>query len=202
MFYRPAEGHGLPHNPFNALVTPRPIGWISTRGTDGSDNLAPYSFFNAVAYVPPQVMFASTGAKPDRDNTKDSTAQIRETGVFCVNIVEEALLEAMNITSANLPRDVAEFDRAGLERAPCHEIDCARAAGAPGALECRVTQIITLPGKANTVVFGEVVGIHLRDDCLRDGIFDITRFRPVARLGYRDYTVVRETFSLTRPEDG
>ena len=88
MFYRPADGHGLPHNPFNAIVTPRPIGWISTRGADGSDNLAPYSFFNGVAYVPPQVMFASTGAKDDQDGTKDSVANIRETGVFCVNVVE------------------------------------------------------------------------------------------------------------------
>jgi len=201
MFYRPADGHGLPHNPFNALVTPRPIGWISSRGADGSDNLAPYSFFNAVAYVPPQVMFASTGSKPDRDNTKDSVASIRETGVFCVNVVEEAMLDAMNITSGNWPRTEAEFDRAKLTREACLEIDCARVQGAPAALECRVTQIITLPGKANTVVFGEVVGIHLRDDCLNEGIFDITRFRPVARLGYRDYTVVRDTFTLSRPDD-
>ncbi|KPQ07992.1 MAG: DIM6/NTAB family protein [Rhodobacteraceae bacterium HLUCCA12] len=201
MFYRPADGHGLPHNPFNALVTPRPIGWIATRGADGADNLAPYSFFNAVAYVPPQVMFSSTGAKPDRDGTKDSVAQIRETGVFCVNVVSEAMLHAMNTTSAGLPRDVSEFERAGLERAACNEIDCARVAGAPAALECRVTQIVPLPGKANTAVFGEVVGIHLRDDCLVNGIFDITRFNPVARLGYRDYSIVRETFTLLRPSD-
>ncbi|NIN77265.1 MAG: flavin reductase family protein, partial [Planctomycetales bacterium] len=87
MFYRPEDGHGLPHNPFNAIVAPRPIGWISTRGADGSENLAPYSFFNAVAYTPPQVMFASTGAKPDRDGTKDSVTNIRDTGVFCVNLV-------------------------------------------------------------------------------------------------------------------
>ena len=91
MFYRPEDGHGLPHNPFNAIVTPRPIGWISSRGTDGHDNLAPYSFFNACAYVPPQVMFASTSAKPDRGDTKDTVAQIRDTGVFCVNIVEYAM---------------------------------------------------------------------------------------------------------------
>jgi len=202
MFYRPADGHGLPHNPFNALVTPRPIGWISTRGKDGSDNLAPYSFFNAVAYVPPQVMFASTGTKPDRDTTKDSVANIRETGVFCVNIVAEAMLEAMNVTSATWPREEAEFDRAKLEREACLEIDCARVAGAPAAMECRVTQIIPLKGKANFVVFGEVIGIHMRDDCLVNGMFDITRFHPVARLGYRDYTVVRDTFTLARPDDG
>lgn len=202
MFYRPADGHGLPHNPFNALVTPRPIGWISTRGKDGIDNLAPYSFFNAVAYVPPQVMFSSTGTKPDRDDTKDSVAQIRETGVFCVNIVEEAMIQAMNTTSATYPHDISEFDRAGIKRVACREIECARVDGAPAAMECRVTQIVTLAGKANIAVFGEVVGIHLRDDCLVDGIFDITRFRPVARLGYRDYTVVRDTFTLARPDDG
>ena len=96
MFYRPEEGHGLPHNPFNAIVTPRPIGWISTQDAAGGRNLAPYSFFNAVAYVPPQVMFASTGAKADQDGTKDSVSNIRETGAFCVNIVEYAMLNAMN----------------------------------------------------------------------------------------------------------
>ena len=87
MFYRPEDGHDLPHNPFNAIVAPRPIGWISTRGSDGSENLAPYSFFNAVAYTPPQVVFASTSAKPDRDGTKDTVANIRDTGVFCCNVV-------------------------------------------------------------------------------------------------------------------
>ena len=99
MFYRPEDGHGLPHNPFNAIVTPRPIGWISTRGLDGSENLAPYSFFNAVAYVPPQVMFASTAGKPDRAKGKDSVANILETEVFCVNIVEYAARDVMNATS-------------------------------------------------------------------------------------------------------
>src|SRR6056300_750746 len=99
MFYQPKEGHGLPHNPFNAIVSPRPIGWISTRGADGQDNLAPYSFFNAVAYTPPQVMFSSTSAKADRGDTKDSVANSRETQEFCVNIVSYALMEAMNQTS-------------------------------------------------------------------------------------------------------
>src|SRR5210317_555736 len=112
MFYRPEEGHPLPHNPFNAIVTPRPIGWISTRGLSGQNNLAPYSFFNAVAYVPPQVMFASTAAKEDRGDTKDSVANIRETGVFCVNIVEYAMRDVMNASSEALPREVDEFDHA------------------------------------------------------------------------------------------
>jgi flavin reductase (DIM6/NTAB) family NADH-FMN oxidoreductase RutF len=126
MFYRPEDGHGLPHNPFNAIVTPRPIGWISTRGADGSENLAPYSFFNAVAYVPPQVMFASTSAKEDRGDTKDSVANIRETGVFCVNIVEYAMKDVMNRTSGPWPKETDEFELAGIERAPCETIPCSR----------------------------------------------------------------------------
>jgi flavin reductase (DIM6/NTAB) family NADH-FMN oxidoreductase RutF len=201
MFYRPEEGHGLPHNPFNAIVTPRPIGWISTRGADGSENLAPYSFFNAVAYVPPQVMFASTEAKPDRDGTKDSVANARETGVFCVNIVEYAARDAMNRTSGPWPRETDEFALAGIAREDCRTIACSRVAGAPAALECRVTQILRLAGAANFVVFGEVTGVHLRGDCVIDGRFDVTRFQPLARLGYRDYARVTEVFALARPGD-
>jgi len=199
MFYRPEEGHGLPHNPFNAIVTPRPIGWISTRGADGQDNLAPYSFFNAVAYVPPQVMFASTSAKPDRGDTKDSVANIRETGVFCVNIVSEALRDAMNQTSGAWGREVDEFTDAGLEKATCETIACSRVAASPASLECKLTQIVQLPGEANFVVFGEVIGVHMRDDCMVEGRFDVTRFNPLTRLGYQDYSVIRETFSLKRP---
>lgn len=194
MFYRPEDGHGLPHNPFNAIVTPRPIGWISTTGSQG-DNLAPYSFFNAVAYVPPQVMFASTGIK-------DSVRNIRETGVFAVNVVGEAMLNAMNASSAALPRDADEFAVAGLEKARCSTIDCPRVAYAPATLECRLTQEITLLGNGNVLVLGEVTGIHLRDDCMVDGRFDVTRFRPVGRLGYRDYATVTDVFELARPGEG
>lgn len=201
MFYRPENGHVLAHNPFNAIVAPRPIGWISTRAADGAENLAPYSFFNAVAYVPPQVMFASTSAKPDRGDTKDTVANIRETGVFCVNIVEYAMRDAMNRTSGPWPREVDEFTHAGIDRAACTTIACSRVAGAPAALECRVTQIVPLRGAANIAVFGEVVGVHLRDDCLVDGQFDVTKFGLIGRLGYRDYARIDATFSLTRPED-
>ncbi len=199
MFYRPEDGHGLPHNPFNAIVSPRPIGWISTRG-DAGDNLAPYSFFNAVAYVPPQVMFASTSAKPDRDGTKDSMAQLRETGVFCVNIVEYAMRNAMNVTSGAHPAGTDEFTLADIVKAECDTIDCPRVATAPASLECKVTQITTLPGEANLVVFGQVSGVHIRDDCLTDGLFDVTRYNPLTRLGYQDYSVIREVFPLIRPE--
>ena len=201
MYYRPADGHGLPHNPFNAIVTPRPIGWISTRGASGQNNLAPYSFFNAVAYVPPQVMFASTAAKEDRGDTKDSVANIRETGVFCVNIVEYAMRDVMNASSATLPREVDEFEHAGIESAECTEIACARVAAAPASLECRMTQIVKVEGEHNFVVFGEVVGVHIRDDALVNGRFDVTTYQPLSRMGYRDYTRVREVFELTRPDD-
>ena len=199
MFYKPEDGHGLPHNPFNAIVSPRPIGWISTRGADGSENLAPYSFFNAVAYVPPQVMFASTSSKPDRGDTKDSVSNIRDTGVFCVNVVEYAMRDVMNVSSGPWPREVDEFEKAGVERVACETIACSRVANAPANLECKLTQIVRLEGAANFAVFGEVVGIHLRDDCLVDGMFDVTTFNPLARLGYRDYTKVSELFSLKRP---
>ncbi|SEV90604.1 NADH-FMN oxidoreductase RutF, flavin reductase (DIM6/NTAB) family [Cognatiyoonia koreensis] len=200
MFYRPEDGHGLPHNPFNAIVTPRPIGWISTRGADGSDNLAPYSFFNAVAYEPPQVMFASTSAKPDRDGTKDSVANIRDTGVFAVNIVAFAMRDVMNRTSGPWPRDTDEFADAGIAKSDCATIACARVQDAPATLECKLTQIVQLPGAANFVVFGEVTGVHMRDDCLVNGLFDVTTFNPLARLGYHDYSFVDAVFSLKRPE--
>lgn len=201
MFYKPEEGHGLPHNPFNAIVTPRPIGWISSRDAAGNDNLAPYSFFNAIAYVPPQVMFASTGGKADQDDSKDSVANIRQTGVFCVNIVEYGVRDAMNTSSATFDKDENEFTRAGLVAEECQTINCARVSGAPAALECKLTDIIELPGAENRLVLGEVTGVHIRDNCLRDGRFDVTTFQPLARLGYRDYSRVTDLFELARPDD-
>lgn len=194
MFYRPEDGHGLPHNPFNAIVTPRPIGWISSRSADGHDNLAPYSFFNAIAYVPPQVMFSSTGVK-------DSLRNIRETGVFCVNIVEFSMRDAMNTSSASYAHHEDEFEKAGLEKVECETIAAARVAAAPASLECKVTKLIQLEGEDNHLVLGEVTGVHMRDDCLKDGRFDITTYQPLARLGYRDYSIVKDLFELTRPDD-
>lgn len=199
MFYQPEAGHGLPHNPFNALVAPRPIGWISTR--DGkSDNLAPYSFFNAVAYVPPQVMFASTGSKPDRKGTKDSLSQIIESGVFCVNIATGDLRDQVNACSAPLPAGGSEFEAAGIEAAQCETIDCPRVAGAAAALECRMTQIVRLAGEANFVAFGVVSGIHIRDDCIVGGRFDPRAAGGwISRLGYKDYAAVQDLFEMDRP---
>ena len=200
MFYRPEDGHGLPHNPFTAVVSPRPIGWISTRGRMG-DNLAPYSFFNAVAYTPPQVMFASTGRKADRDDTKDSVGNIRDSGVFAVNIVGFDLKDAMNMSSGPWPQQTDEFALAGLVKAECETISCPRVAASPAVLECRMTQIVTLKGRSNFMVIGEVTGVHLRDDCLVDGRFDVSRYRPLARSGYMDYSVVREVFEMRRPDE-
>lgn len=191
MFYRPEDGHGLPHSPFSAIVSPRPIGWISTRGPEG-DNLAPYSFFNALAYTPPQVMFAG--------GMKDSIRNVAQSGVFAVNVVEEAMLPAMNETSARLAWGKDEFDHAAIARAECTTIDCPRVATAPATLECRMQQIVPLQGPDNFMVIGEVTGIHLRDDCVIDGRFDVTRFGIAARLGYHDYAVVREVRSMRRPD--
>lgn len=201
MFYTPKTGHPLPHNPFKAIVSPRPIGWISTRGADGSDNLAPYSFFNAVADTPPQVIFASTGTKEDRGDTKDSVGNIRETGVFCVNIVSASLTDAMNTSSGPWPREDDEFTRANLARATCETIDCPRVATAPASLECELIEIITLRGASNFLVLGEVTGVHLQDELIQDGRFDVTRYQPLARLGYRDYAIVENVFELARPGD-
>jgi flavin reductase (DIM6/NTAB) family NADH-FMN oxidoreductase RutF len=200
MFFKPAEGHGLPHDPLSAIVAPRPIGWISSRGGDGRDNLAPYSFFNMVAYRPPQVMFASTSAKPDRAGTKDTLANVRDTGAFCVNVASWDLRDAMNATSADHGREVDEFAAAGLLKAACETIPCARVAVAPAALECRLTRIVRLAGAHNWVAFGAVTGVHIRDDALVDGRLDVTRYVPLGRLGYRgDYVAVREAFEMVRP---
>lgn len=199
MFYRPEDGHGLPRNPLNAIITPRPIGWISSRSAGGVENIAPYSFFNLVAYEPPQLVFSSTEAKEDRAIGKDSVANIEETGVFCANIVEYAAREAMNLTSGSYPAEVDEFALAGIARAPCETIPCSRVAEAPANLECRLVDVVRLRGAHNYLVIGQVTGIHLRDDCIVEGRFDITRFQPLTRLGYADYARITEVFRLRRP---
>ncbi|MGV8985306.1 MAG: flavin reductase family protein [Cypionkella sp.] len=191
MFYRPSEGHGLPHSPFNAIVAPRPIGWISTRGRLG-DNLAPYSFFNAVAYTPPQVVFAGS--------LKDSIRNIQETGVFATNVVSEPLWHVMNETSAHLPYGTDEFAHVGVEKSECTTIDCPRVTLSPATLECRLQQIVTLEGGEDFLVIGIVTGIHIRDEYLTDGAFDLTKVRPMARLGYKDYAVIANLMPLDRPK--
>lgn len=201
MFYRPnIDEHGLPHNPFKAIVSPRPIGWISTVDTDGRPNLAPYSFFNAVTDNPPMVMFSSTGAKPDQAYAKDSVANIRDTGEFVVNIVSLELKDQMNKSSGTLAAEVNEFEHAGIVKADCNVVKAPRVAASPASLECKLFKIVDLPGANNVVVLGEVVGIHLDDTVIVNGIFDVTRYTPLARLGYKDYTSVTDVFSLDRPK--
>lgn len=208
VFYEPKDGHGLPHNPFNAIVAPRPIGWISSKDEQGRANLAPYSFFNAVAYVPPQVMFSSTEAPADRDNTglrlKDSISNIESTGEFAVNIVTWDLREAMNRSSAPLPKGEDEFQHAGLSKAQGRLISAPLVAEAPIHLECRLTQIVELksanPQAPNRAVFGEVVGIHICEEVLKDGLVDTASLQPIARMGYKDYAKVTEIFAMTRPD--
>lgn len=197
MFYRPETGHGLPHNPLNALVAPRPIGWVSSRGAMG-DNLAPYSFFNLTAYVPPQLMFSSTASKPDRPGTKDSVAQIAESRVFCINIADGAMREQVNASSAALPAGSSEFEAAGIEMAECETIDCPRVAHAAASLECRMTRVVRLAGEANIMVMGVVTGIHIRPDCLVDGRF-VPASGYLSRLGYKDYAITTDTFEMERP---
>ncbi|MTH65121.1 flavin reductase family protein [Paracoccus shanxieyensis] len=197
MFYRPETGHGLPHNPLNALVAPRPIGWVSSRGAMG-DNLAPYSFFNLTAYVPPQLMFSSTASKPDRPGTKDSVAQIAESRVFCINIADGAMREQVNASSAALPAGSSEFEAVGIEMAECETIDCPRVAHAAASLECRMTRVVRLAGEANIMVMGVVTGIHIRPDCLVDGRF-VPASGYLSRLGYKDYAITTDTFEMERP---
>ena len=202
VFFRPGDDHGLRGNPFNQLVVPRPIGWVTSVGADGHVNLAPFSFFNAVAYVPPQVMFATTG--PHRDGgPKHSLENIRETGEFVANLVTWELREAVNLTSAAAPGDVDELVLAGLTPAPARVVGPPYVAESPVHLECVLTQIVELPtpdpSDPNTVVFGEVVGIDIADDAIVDGRVDVRRLDPIARLGYDQYTRVVDVFAMQRP---
>ena len=196
-----ANNHGLRFNPFKALVAPRPIGWIACVGADGSRNLAPYSFFNAVSDRPPMVMFSSSGRK-------DSMANIEETGEFTCSLATFDLREQMNMSSAPVRRGVDEFALAGLTPAPSRMVKAPRVAESPAAFECRLWKTIELPAPdprhVNIVVFGHVVGVYINDDFIHDGLVDTGALRPLARLGYMDYSVVTpETmFTLNRPEVG
>ncbi len=199
MFYRPdIDTHGLPHDPFKNIVAPRPIGWISTLDKDGKANLAPYSFFNGVNDTPPMVMYSTTGKKLDIDEEKDSLRNIRETGEFCVSIVSFALQKAMNISSAHKPHGDDEYTHAGLTKGTPNVVSAPFVAEAPASMECKLFEEIKLPGQA-FVIIGEVVGIHIQDQHIKDGLLDITSYKPISRLGYRDYSTVTETFSLDRP---
>ncbi len=207
MFYerrqRPAS---LRHDPFKALVAPRPIGWIGTVSRGGVPNLAPYSFFNAVCDRPPMVMFSSSGRK-------DSQRNAEETGEFTCSIATWALRDAMNLSSATVRPDVDEFALAGLDAAPGTLVRAPRVAQSPAALECRYWRTLELPadaakpGEATALVFGEVIGVYIDDAYVRDGMVDTGAMRPLARMGYMQYGVITPdtVFTLNRPavsEDG
>jgi flavin reductase (DIM6/NTAB) family NADH-FMN oxidoreductase RutF len=202
MFYDAnTNEHGLPHDPFKALVAPRPIGWISTRNRAGQVNLAPYSYFNALCDRPKLVFFSSSfGAK-------DSATFAQESGEFVANFVSEHVAKQMNASSVDAPRGVSEFELTGLTEAPCQYVAAPRVAQAYAALECKVTQVL-IPRTVDqndadaVVVFGQVVGIHIAESILTEGRVDMTKARPVSRLGYFDFAVTTETFEMTRPRWG
>ncbi len=201
MFYKIGGPHGLPHDPFKSCVVPRPIVWISTIGADDAVNLAPYSFFNAVATEPPMVMFSSNGKQAH--GTKDSVANAEATGEFVCNMATWDLREEMNLSCAALGPEVDEFAFAGLETAPSELVAPPRVKAAPIHMECIYHQTIELPSRdpsvRNAMVLGRVVGIHISDDVLTDGLVDASKFRPIARLGYMDYARVDEVFAMRRP---
>ncbi len=202
MFYRTQQGSGLHRDPLNAIVVPRPIGWISTLSTDGRANLAPYSFFNAVAYDPPQVMFAAT-SNHAFGGLKDSARNAKETGEFVVNMATWNLREAMNASAVMAPHDVDEFAYAGLKKAPSELVRPPRVAESPVHLECIYTQSLELESDdddPNTVIFGKVIGVHIDDQYIKDGLVDTAALEPIGRLGYLDYVKVEKTFSMERPK--
>ncbi len=199
--YEPSKGHGLPHDPFNAIVGPRPIGWISSRGADGRINLAPYSFFNAFNYVPPIIGFSSIG-------WKDTVRNIRETGEFAWNLATRELAEAMNQTCAPVPPDVNEFELAGLESVASELIQVPRVARSPVTFECRVTDIHQLRSAAHApidswLVLGEVVKVYIDQQLLKNGVFDTANSGVILRGGGpADYFSISEAqkFRMVRPQ--
>ena len=199
MFYETATNdHGLPHDPFKAIVAPRPIGWISSLSATGELNLAPYSYFNGVSSKPPCVMFSSEGYK-------DSIANIAETREFVCSLATWELREHMNATAATVAREVDEFMLAGLTAAPSRLVKPPRVAESPCALECRLVKIVNLGDDDPTladrqIVIGKVVGIHIDERFIKDGILDTAAMKPIARCGYRNYAVVVEQFEMIRPK--
>ena len=201
MFYEPEKGnHGLPHDPFKSIVVPRPIGWISSLDRDGRVNLAPFSQFNNLGYDPPYVMFAAANF-PRHTRPKDSVTNVIETGEFVVNMATYELREAVNITSSAVEPGIEEATLAGLEMIPSRLVKPPRVAKSPVHLECRYHCMLALPGRnleqSHYVVVGQVIGVHIKDDAITaEGRIDVLKLRPLARLGYHDYTSVESFFTM------
>ena len=207
MYFKSGEHKqaGLRYSAFKALVSPRPIGWISTIDEKGIANLAPYSFFNAVSELPPMVMFISApDSRKQADATfhhaKDSLTNIRQTGEFGVNITSEAQIDQMVKSSAILSADEDEFIASGLEKMEAKDIKAPLVKGAPAHFECRLHDMIDLPGTDNragcVMVIGFVISTHIQDDFIHDGKVDVTKYRPVSRLGYKDYALTDKVFEI------
>jgi flavin reductase (DIM6/NTAB) family NADH-FMN oxidoreductase RutF len=200
-FYEPKNGHGLRHDPFNAIVAPRPIGWISSRDSRGNINLAPYSFFNGFCYVPPIIGFSST-------SWKDTVVNAQETGEFVWNLATKDLAQQMNATAAHVAHDVSEFKIAGLTAAPCKLVNVPRVAESPVSFECKVTQIIRLQGADGKeaqawLTLGEVVAVHNDKAMIQDGVYQTGLARPIVRAGRKgDYFAIKpeNMFEMTRPD--
>jgi flavin reductase (DIM6/NTAB) family NADH-FMN oxidoreductase RutF len=200
-YYEPRNGHGLKHDPFNAIIAPRPIGWISSRDTKGNVNLAPYSFFNGFCYTPPIIGFSST-------SWKDSVANLQETGEFVWNLATMDLAKQMNATAAHVAHEISEFAVAGLTPAPCRLVKAPRVAESPVSFECKVSQIVQLQGadgtKANAwLTLGEVVAVHIDKALIKDGVYQTALAQPIVRGGRRgDYFVIRQDamFEMRRPD--
>lgn len=201
MFYRPAQNdHGLPFNPYKSIVVPRPIGWITTLGPDGTVNLAPYSQFNNLGYDPPYVMFSS-GSDPETGGPKDSARNALLSGEFVTNMATWELRDQINTTAQMVPPEIDEAEMAGLEMVPSEMVKPPRVKASPVHLECRYHATLTLPGHSldnmTYVVVGEVIGVHISDDVIDgNGRIDILRCRPLARMGYFDYTSVESVFEM------
>ncbi|KPF94494.1 Asp/Glu/hydantoin racemase [Rhodopseudomonas sp. AAP120] len=199
--YEPANGHGLKHDPFNAIIAPRPIGWISSCSAAGHVNLAPYSFFNAFNYKPPLIGFSST-------TWKDTVANIQETGEFVWNLVTMELAQAMNATSATVPQEVDEFDLGKLTKLPSTKVKPPRVGESPVSFECKLSDIIQLKGADGTkaqawLTIGEVVAVHIDKRLIQDGVYQTALARPIVRAGRRgDYFEIRPDamFDMPRPE--
>ena len=201
-FYQPKEGHGLAHDPFNAIIAPRPIGWISTKSKTGVLNLAPYSFFNALNYTPPIIGFSVVGSK------KDSLVNVQETGEFCWNLVSEDLIDAMNTTSKPLAPEESEFDHAGLQTVESEVVSVPRVKASKVSMECKLTDVVQLKSASGESVdswfiMGEVVGVHIDKSLIESGVYSTLKSAPVSRGGGRGdyYKISQENFfEMLRPE--
>lgn len=200
-FYEPSKGHGLKHDPFNAIIAPRPIGWISSRNSKGHVNLAPYSFFNAFCYVPPIIGFSST-------NWKDTVANMEQTREFVWNLTTMDLAKHMNATAAHVGPEVDEFEIAGLTAMPGKLVNVPRVAESPVAFECKVSDIVRLKGADGKaadawLTLGEVVAVHIDKAMIKDGVYQTAAARPIVRAGRRgDYFEIKpeNMFEMVRPD--